>query len=109
MARFPYQYVGVHGVPTIQSRGVTVSDTSVDFLFRPDLDANPFRGIILIYLSEKIPEGTTTTLPIRFTMAGNTQNVTVAGGANWTVANVVGPGVYLFYYDRLSNILQKID
>lgn len=109
MARFPFQYVNINGVPTIQSRRVTVSDTSVDFLFRPDWDRNPFRGLILVYLSEEIPEGTTTTLPIRFTMAGNTENVTVAGGANWTVADLVGTGVYLFYYDRYSNILQKID
>lgn len=109
MARFPFQYVNINGVPTIQSRKVTVSTTSVDFLFRPDWDVNPFRGLILVYLSEEIPEGTTTTLPIRFTMAGNTQNVTVAGGDNLTVADLVGTGVYLFYYDRFSNILQKID
>ena len=109
MARFPYQYVNINGVPTIQSRRVTVSTTSVDFLFRPEWEIGPFRGLILVYLSEDIPEGTTTTLPISFTMAGNTQNVTTASGDNWTVADVVGPGVYLFYCDRTSNILQKID
>lgn len=108
MARFPYQYVNINGIPTLQSRKVVVSETSVDFLFRPDFDRNPFRGLLLIYLSEEIPEGTTTTLPIRFTMAGQTDTVTLPGGANWTVADVVGPGIYLIYYDRYSNILQLI-
>lgn len=109
MARFPFQYVNINGIPTIESRRVTVTDTSVDFTFRPDWDRNPFRGLILVYLSEVIPTGTTTTLPIRFTMAGNTQNVTLPSGDNMTVADVTGPGVYLFYYDRISNVLQKID
>lgn len=109
MARFPFQYVNINGIPTLQSRRVTVSETSVDFLFRPDFDRNPFRGLLLIYLSEEIPEGTTTTLPVRFTMAGQTENVTLAGGANLTVADMESPGVYLVYYDRFSNILQLIN
>jgi len=41
-------------------------------------------------------------------MAGNTANVTVTGGDNLTVADFSGTGVYLVYYDRLSNVLQLI-
>jgi hypothetical protein len=108
MARFPLQYVNINGVPTLQSRRITVSDTSVDFGFNPDWDRNPFRGLLLIYLSEPIPDGTSATLPIRFVMAGNTSNVTVAGGDNLTVADVATPGVYLVYYDRYTDILQLI-
>lgn len=108
MARFPFQYVNINGVPTIQSRSVTVSETSVDFKFNPDWDRRPFRGLILVYLSEAIPEGTTATLPIRFSMAGITSNVTLAGGDNWTVADVPGVGVYLLYYDRLADTLQLL-
>ena len=108
MARWPFQYTNINGIPAIQSRGVKVSDTSVNFQFRPDWDRNPFRGLILVYLSDAIPEGTTATLPITFTMAGNTESVTLAGGANWTVADVTGEGVYLVYYDRLTNTLQLI-
>ena len=48
------------------------------------------------------------TLPVRFVMAGNTSNVTVAGGDNLTVADIATPGVYLVYYDRYANILQLI-
>ena len=109
MARWPFQYVNINGIPTIQSRSVTVSDTSVDFKFNPDWDRRPFRGLILVYLSEAIPEGTTATLPIRFSMAGTTSNVTVAGGENLTVADLPGVGIYLIYYDRLSDTLQLLN
>lgn len=109
MAKFPFQYVNINGLPTIQSRSVLVTETSVDFKFNPDWDRRPFRGLILVYLSEAIPEGTTTTLPIRFSMAGTTSNVTVAGGDNLTVADLPGVGVYLFYYDRLADTLQLLN
>jgi hypothetical protein len=108
MATFPFQYVNINGIPTIKSQSVTVSETSVDFKFRPDFDRRPFRGLILVYLSEEIPTGTTTTLPIRFSMAGTTSNVTLAGGDNLTVADLLGVGVYLLYYDRMADTLQLI-
>lgn len=108
MARFPFQYININGTPTIEVRRITVTDTSVDFQFRPDFDGTPFRGLLLVYLPEAIPEGTTTTLPIRFSMAGNIHPLTVAGGDPVTVADIAGPGVYLVYYDRYANILQVI-
>jgi hypothetical protein len=108
MARFPYQYINLNGIPTLEVRRITVTDTSVDFQFRPDFDSNPFRGLLLIYVPDAIPTGTTDTLPIRFSMAGNTQNVTAVGGADLTVADFEGVGVYLVYYDRYANLLQLI-
>jgi hypothetical protein len=109
MATFPRQYVNINGIPTVKSQNVIVSDTSVDFKFNPDWDRRPFRGLLLVYLSEAIPEGTTTTLPIRFSMAGITSNVTMAGGDNLTVADLPGVGVYLVYYDRFTDILQILN
>lgn len=106
MAQFPFSYININGVPALMVRRIIVSETSVDFLFRPDWDRNPSRGLLLIYVPEAIPEGTTTTLPIRFSMAGNTQNVTVAGGNNLTVADFPGAGYYLAFYDRTENALQ---
>lgn len=108
MARWPYQYTNINGIPAIQSRGVKVTADAVNFTFRPDWDRNPFRGLILVNIVDEIPSGTDTSLPITFTMAGNTSNVTVAGGANLTVADFSGTGVYLVYYDRFSNVLQLI-
>ena len=109
MAVWPFQYVNQRGIPTIKSQSVTVSETSVDFKFNPDWNSRPFRGLLLVYISEAVPEGTTTTLPIRFSMAGTTSNVTVAGGTNLTVADLPGVGVYLFYYDRFSDTLQLLN
>ena len=108
MARWPFQYTNINGIPAIQSRGANVTADAVTFSFRPDWDRNPFRGLILVNIADEIPDGTTTTLPVLFTMAGNTTNVTVAGGDNLTVADFSGTGVYLVYYDRLSNVLQLI-
>lgn len=109
MAYYPFQYVNIRGIPTIQSRSVVVSDTSVDFKFNPDWNSRPFRGLLLVYIADPIPEGTTGTLPIRLSMAGTTSNVTVAGGENLTVADFPGVGVYLFYYDRFSDTLQVLN
>ena len=108
MARFPYQYVNINGLPTIKSQAVVVSDTAVTFKFAPDFDGRPFRGLILVYISEAIPTGTTTTLPVQFSMAGTTSNVTVAGGAAITVADLPGVGIYLVYFDRWADTLQLI-
>ena len=109
MAIWPFQYVNQRGIPTIQSRGVVVSTTSVDFKFNPDWNSRPFRGLLLVNLADAIPTGTTTTLPIRFSMAGTSSNVTVAGGGNLTVADLPGLGVYLLYYDRLADTLQLLN
>ena len=108
MARFPYQYVNINGIPTIKSQSVVVSDTAVTFKFAPDFDFRPFRGLVLVYLSEAIPEGTTTTLPVQLSMAGITSNVTVAGGTGVTVADLPGTGIYLVYFDRWADTLQLI-
>ena len=108
MARFPWQYCNINGLPTIKTQTVTVSDTAVTFKFAPDFDGRPFRGLILVYISEAIPTGTTTTLPIQFSMAGTTSNVTVAGGATVTVADLPGVGIYLVYFDRWADTLQLI-
>ena len=80
---------------------------TVDYGFNPDWDRNPFSGILIVYLTD-LPEGTTETLPVRFNMAGNTLNVTLAGGTNATVADLPNPGVFLVFYDRIDNILQLI-
>lgn len=108
MAKFPWQYCNINGLPTIKTQTVTVSDTAVTYKFAPDFDGRPFRGLILVYISEAIPTGTTTTLPVQFSMAGTTSNVTVAGGATVTVADLPGVGIYLVYFDRWADTLQLI-
>ena len=43
MAKFPWQYVNINGIPTIKTQTVVVSDTAVTFKFAPDFDGRPFR------------------------------------------------------------------
>ena len=108
MAKFPWQYCNIQGIPTIKTQTVVVSDTAVVFKFAPDFDGRPFRGLILVYISEAIPTGTTTTLPVQFSMAGTTSSITVAGGDTVTVADLPGTGIYLVYFDRWADTLQLI-
>lgn len=108
MAKFPWQYTNINGIPSIKTQTVVVSDTAVTFKFAPDFDGRPFRGLILVYISEAIPTGTTTTLPVQFSMAGTTSSITVAGGDTVTVANLPGVGIYLVYFDRWADTLQLI-
>lgn len=106
---FYNNYVNRNGIATLDSTGVSVSTTEVTFNLRLPFDPNvPYRGLVLVRLNEAIPTGTTTTLPIVFSMGGFTQNVTTYGNTNWTVADYAGEGIYLLYYNRLSNILQII-
>ena len=42
------------------------------------------------------------------TMAGTTGNLTLAGGANVTVADLPGTGIYLVYFDRWADTLQLV-
>ena len=109
-ALYPYQYINVRGIPTIKSTAVTVNADSVDFTFNSNPTFNnPFRGLLLVYLANEIPAGTTTTLPIRFTSnQAGAENVTTYNNANWTVGDVLGTGVYLVYYDRRENTLQVL-
>lgn len=105
----PYQYINKRGIPTIKSTGVNIGTDAVTFTFNADTSyGNPFRGLLLVYLANSITSGTTTTLPIKFSSSAGTKAVTTNSGADWTVADVAGEGVYLFYYDRVADVLQII-
>lgn len=106
---FNSNYVNRNGIATLDSSSVNVGTDAVTFTLRLPFDTNvPYRGLVLVRLNEAIPEGTTDTLPIKFSMGGFTENVTTYGGVNWTVADVAGTGIYLLYYNRYSNLLQVL-
>ena len=103
-----YFMANINGIPRIESNGVNVTSTSVDFTFRSNRwRTNNFNGIVIVRINNAIPSGTTTTLPITF-ISGNGQiAITGINGTPITVADI-GVGVYLFYYDQDSNTLQKL-
>lgn len=96
------------GIPRIESNGVNVTSTSVDFTFRNNRwGTNNFNGIVIVRINNAIPSGTTTTLPITFGSGNGQLPITSINGTPITVADI-GVGVYLFYYDQDSNTLQKL-
>lgn len=97
------------GIPRLQSTGVVVGTTDVQFTFNADATfSRGFSGLVLVRLAQAIPSGTTTTLPIVFSSSAGTQAVTTYNGTAVTVAEITGTGIYLLYYDRATNTLQLI-
>lgn len=92
------------GIPYISTTNVVVSTDAVNL-------ALGFRGIdpagfFAVRLTNAIPEGTTTTLPIALTLNGTTRPLTYFGGTAVTVADLTGTGVLLVFNDKFNGILQ---
>ena len=94
----------VNGIPYLRTSGVSVSAETVDFslgfrVIKP-------MGKIIISINDLIPDGTTGTLPVRFTLNGNTRNLVFFGGENVTAADITGTGVIEVFYDWYKGLLQ---
>ena len=93
------------GIAYLPSTNVTVGTESVDI-------ALGFRriqpvGYFTVRLSDAIPTGTTSTLPITLTLNGTTRALTLFDGTPATVADLIGgTGVFLVFNNRFDGILQ---
>lgn len=97
------------GIPRIETESVVVGMSSVDFeITSRKVFGSQFSGLILLKMSQIIPSGTTTTLPLTITSASGVKNITKYDGANVTVADYKGAGIYLMYYDSNTGVLQLI-
>lgn len=94
----------VSGVPYLSTNGISVTDESVDFAL--GFRRIPKIGKVAIRITTAIPEGTTGTLPVRFTLNGNTRVLTFFGGNPVTAADLVGAGVIEAWYDWFNGIFQ---
>lgn len=106
-----YINVNRNGIPTLSSNSVTVTATEVQFDFHNHRNiGSPFRGLLIVRLAQAIPAGTTTTLPVVFTSGGggNSQRLTGFNGADITVAQISGTGIYLCWYEHSTNTLQLL-
>lgn len=107
---FIYNRVNINGVPTIESRSITETATTVTFNFSPSFFSTPrFSGIIAVRISEAA-EATADALPVYFnvpSIAGSTIALTTFGGAAVTGAELEA-GVHLVFYDRFNGILQLL-
>lgn len=103
----PFYFSNRGGVPKIDVQSVNVTDTNVEFI----LPNNAFRflpenGLVLIRIGVAIPTGTTATLPVIFVSNDASQVLTDVGSAEVTAADLPSTGVYLFFYDKSSNMMQ---
>jgi len=96
----------VNGFPYLRTTGVTVGTDSVDFSL--GFRRIPAVGYFTVNITEAIPEGTTGTLPIRFTLNGSTRNLTYFGGASVTAADLTSTGTILVFYNWYDGVLQLI-
>ena len=106
-----YINVNINGIPALRSLSVNVTSTEVQFDFTNHRNiGSPFRGLLIINLAQSIPSGTTTTLPIVFTSGGgNVQSLTGYNGAEVTVADIKGTGIYLVWFESQTNTPQLIN
>lgn len=93
-----------YGTPYLRTTGVTVGTDTVDFSlgFRP---IDPI-GDITINVANAIPEGTTGTLPVQFTLNGTTRTLTFFGGTAVTAADLVGTGDIKVFHNFYNGTLQ---
>lgn len=104
---FLFNRVNINGIPCIESKSVAASTTAVTFTFDPQFMASPrFSGLIAVKIVTTA-DAAAATLPVLFSMGGQTIAVTEAGGTSVTGADLLA-GIYLVFYDRTSNILQLI-
>ena len=105
-------YINVNqtGIPAIRSLSVNVTATEVQFDFNNHRNVgSPFRGLVIVNLAQAIPTGTTDTLPITFTSeGGNAHNLTGYNGAQITVADIKGTGIYIIWVENSTGTVQLL-
>ena len=92
------------GIPYLRTNSVTVGTEAVDFAL--GFRRIPAVGYITVNIADVIPTGTTATLPVRFTLNGNTRALTTFGGEAVTVADLAGTGIITIFYDWYNGVLQ---
>lgn len=95
-----------NGVHYLRTNGVTVGTDTVDFAL--GFRKIPLVGYLTVNVADAIPTGTTGTLPVRFTLNGNSRNLTFFGGTNVTAADLAGTGIITLFYDFFSGSLQLV-
>ena len=96
----------VNGFPYLRTNSVTVGTDTVDFAL--GFRRIPAVGYLTVNIADAIPTGTTGTLPVRFTLNGNTRNLTFFGGTNVTAADLAGTGILTVFYDFFNGALQLV-
>lgn len=96
----------VSGFPYLSTNGVSVNSESVDFAL--GFRRIPKIGAVAIRITNAIPDGTSSSLPVQFTLNGNTRTLTFFGGEAVTAADIEGAGVLVVWFDWFSGIFQLV-
>lgn len=95
-----------NGIAYLRTSGVTVGTEYVDFAL--GFRRIPAAGYITINVADAIPADATGTLPVRFTLNGNTRELTFFGGTAVTAADLAGTGIITVFHDFYSGTLQLV-
>lgn len=96
------------GTPYLSSTNTTVGTAAVDVALGSHRRPLP-PGYFTVRITDAIPAGTTTTLPITLTRNGITRQLTLFDGTPVTVADLIGgTGVITVFNDSENGILQMM-
>ena len=107
---FIYNRVNINGIPTIESRSITETATSVTFNFSTSpAVSSRFSGLIAVRIDEQAATSADA-LPVYFnvpSIAGTNIAITTFGGT--AVSGVeMTEGIHLLFYDRENGVLQLL-
>lgn len=103
----PFKIVNRGGSGYVVSSGVSATTEAVVYSFPAHSFASrSYLGSVYVELSQAVPAGAATTLPIVFETNGVQQAVTTYNGEALTVADLPGTGVYELWYNKQANLLQ---
>ena len=106
MFGYPSINTNGRGIPYVRTGSISVGTEAVDYGlgFRR---IDPI-GVIVIHIADAIPEGTTGTLPVRFTLNGSTRTLTYFDGTPVTAADLAGTGRIEVFHDYFDGSLQLL-
>lgn len=105
MALTRINFVNSRGIPCLETISASLSETAETYTFNyhPDFAMN-FQGLFAVKVTGT-PAAPTDAVPIYFASGGApTVQVFDAAGTALTTETWPGNGVYLFWYDRTTNI-----
>lgn len=95
--------VNAGGIPYLSSTNVTIGteDVNIALGFRR---IQPV-GKLIIYISDALAAGTTTTLPVNLTLNGTTRALTLPNGNPVTAEQLIGVNIIEVFNDRFRGLL----
>lgn len=104
-------FVNQRGIPTLETVGNTLTTTELTYSFNRHPALNMvFQGVFIVKVTDT-PTAPSTAVPIYFDSVGVSNSsiaVTNAAGTALTTATWPGDGIYIFFYDRATNILRLL-